>query len=215
MPSVPTVSFSKSLMQPSLVTTDSETKTESTPSTLSVSISHIGLSVETRPVYTFPLRFVLSFALFLYTHYLTPLQSAHMIQLIWHTRYTVYTIHTEPSILFTHTALYCLSPSLRVPLFHVLKAYIDWSQGELLWLPESKNKSNKHAFSFPFCIQRWIGFIGMPCYQFTILSLSNFLEYLLPLTYSPSSSKTRNIHTTSKIWRNKKTPQQFIKSEQK
>ena len=39
-------------------------------------------------------------------------------------------------------------------------------------------------------------------------------EYLLPLTYSPpSSSKTRNIHTTSKIWRNKKTPQQFIKNE--
>ena len=48
--------------------------------------------------------------------------------------------------------------------------------------------------------------------QFPVVqNLFNFV-YLLPLTYSPSSSGTKKNRTSSKIEQNKKMPQQFIKN---
>ena len=85
-------------------------------------------------------------------------------------------------------------------------------------LPESKNKSQKYGCRMLFhshCVFK-DGLALSECLvsnsQFPVVqNLFNFV-YLLPLTYSPSSSGTKKNRTSSKIEQNKKMPQQFIKN---
>ena len=86
-------------------------------------------------------------------------------------------------------------------------------------LPESKNKSQKYGCRMLFhshCVFK-DGLALSECLvsnsQFPVVhNLFNFV-YLLPLTYSPSSSGTKKNRTSSKIEQNKKMPQQFIKNK--